>query len=273
MPALSQTEWGQVSVFTWGELSAHQWECFRLALMIAETELQTQGVIVVTSGTSFNEVITELQPKCVKVVQSPIIMQTQTEMITSIVVSTKDYLTDMIKYLPLYERKSTVFRAILNSEDKEFRNIEQQIEIVDRNLFVDTAIEALPIYERDLGIKSNSALHYDQRREQINSRNRASFDQTTKATIKAVAAAYSNGEVEVNATDTPGVYEIEFIGTKGIPNNMSGLMQAIDIIVPAHLQFNYVYNFNSWGFVSEHTWEDVSKITWNDIRIWDGVSK
>ena len=271
MHALPQSEWGQVSVFTWGELSAHHWECFRLALMITETELQTQGVTVATSGTSLNEVITELQTQGVKVVQSPIIMQTQTEMITSIVVSTKDYLTDMVKHLPLYERKSTIFRAVLNSEDKEFRNTEQQLEIVDRNLFVDTAIEALPIYERDLGIKQNSSLRYDQRREQITSRNRASFDQTTKATIKAVAAAYSNGEVEVNATDTPGVYEIRFVGTKGIPNNMSGLIQAIEIIVPAHLQFDYAYTFNTWGFVGNRTWNDVSKMTWDNIRIWDEV--
>lgn len=272
MHVLSQTEWGQVSTFTWGDLTPHQWECFRLALMITETELQTQGVTVATSGTSLNEVITELHPQGVKVVHSPIIMQVQTEMITSIVVSTKDYLTDMVKHLPLYERKSSIFRAVLNSEDKEFRNTEQQLEIVDRNLFVDTAIEALPIYERDLGIKPNSALRYDQRREQITSRNRASFDQTTKATIKAVAAAYSNGEVEVNATDTPGVYEIRFVGIRGIPDNIEGLKQAIDIIVPAHLQFNYVYTFNTWDFLSNRTWEDVRKITWNEIRIWDGVS-
>ncbi|QPQ30973.1 putative phage tail protein [Lysinibacillus sp. JNUCC 51] len=271
MHVLSQTEWGQVSTFTWGDLTPHQWECFRLALMITETELQAQGVTVATSGTSLNETITELQTQGVKVVQSPIIMQIQTEMITSIVVSTKDYLTDMVKHLPLYERKSSIFRAVLNSEDKEFRNTEQQLEIVDRNLFVDTAIEALPIYERDLGIKPNSALRYDQRREQITSRNRASFDQTTKATIKAVAAAYSNGEVEVNATDTPGVYEIQFVGTRGIPDNIEGLKQAIDIIVPAHLQFDYAYTFNTWSFVSNRTWNDVSKMTWDNIRIWDEV--
>jgi len=271
MHALPQSEWGQLSVFTWGELTPHQWECFRLALMITETELQTQGVSIASSSTT-NEVITELQTQGVKVVQSPIIMQTQTEMITSIVVSTKDYLTDMVKHLPLYERKSTVFRAVLSSEDKEFRNTEQQLEIVDRNLFVDTAIEALPIYERDLGIKPNSALRYDQRREQINSRNRASFDQTTEETIKLVAAAYSNGDVEVNSTETPGVYEIKFIGIKGIPNNMNGLMQAIEIIVPAHLQFDYVYTFNVWDFVKNKTWGSVSNLTWDELRVWNEVS-
>lgn len=271
MHAIPQSEWGQVSVFTWGELTSHQWECFRLALMIAETELQTQGVSIASTGTT-NEVITELHSQGVKVIQSPIIMQTRAEMITSIVVSTKDYLSDMLKHLPLYERKSNVFRTILTTNDRELRNTEQQLEIVNRNIFIDTAIEALPIYERDLGIKPNSTLRYDQRREQISSRNRASFDQTTEETIKAVAAAYSNGEVKINKTSTPGVYEIKFIGTKGIPDNLDGLKQAIEIIVPAHLEFGYGYTFNVWEFLSNRTWGSVSNLTWDDIRVWDGVS-
>ncbi|HBJ00045.1 MAG TPA: hypothetical protein DDY89_02545 [Lysinibacillus sp.] len=271
MHAIPQSEWGQVSVFTWGELSAHQWECFRLALMITETELQTQGVSIASTGAT-NEVITEQLSQRVKVVQSPIIMQTRAEMITSIVVSTKDYLSDMMKYLPLYERKSNTFRTVLTADDRELRNAEQQLEIVNRNIFIDTAIEALPIYERDLGIKPNSTLRYDQRREQIISRYRASFDQTTEETIKDVAAAYSNGEVEINKTNTPGVYEIKFIGTKGIPNNLEGLMQVIEIIVPAHLEFGYAYTFNVWDFVKNRTWGSVSNLTWDDIRVWDGVS-
>lgn len=271
MHAIQQSEWGQVTVFTWGELSAHQWECFRLALMITETELQTQGVSIASTG-AINEVITEQLAQGVKVVQSPIIMQTRTEMITSIVVSTKDYLSDMIKHLPLYERKSNVFRTILVSDDRELRNTEQQLEIVNRNIFIDTAIEALPIYERDLGIKPNSTLRYDQRREQISSRNRASFDQTTEETIKAVAAAYSNGEVEINSTSTPGVYEIKFIGTKGVPNNMEGLMQAIEIIVPAHLEFGYAYTFNAWDFLRTMTWGEVQRFNWNDLQTWNEVS-
>ncbi|WP_193767025.1 putative phage tail protein [Lysinibacillus parviboronicapiens] len=240
--------------------------------MLTETELQTQGVSIASSGTTLNSVITELQTQGVKVVQSPIIIQTKTEIITSVVVSTIDYQTDMMRYLPLYERKSIVFRTVLTSYDRELRNTEQQLEIVNRNIFVDTAIEALPIYERDFGIKPNSTLRYDQRREQIASRNRASFGQTTEETIKAVAVAYCNGEVEINTTSTPGVYEIKFVGTKGIPDNLTGLMQAIEIIVPAHLQFDYAYTFSVWDFASNRTWGSVSDITWDDIRIWNEAS-
>lgn len=270
MHAIYESEWGQATVFTWGELTPHQWECFRLVLMQTETEIKTQGVAIASVGVT-NEVLTELQPQGVILVQSPTIMQTKSEMIANMVVSTRDYLTDMIRYLPLYERKSSYFIVVITSYDREFRNTEQQLEIVNRNIFVDTAIETLHIYERDLGIITHKSLRYDQRREQITSRYRASFDQTTEQTIKDVAAAYSNGEVEINKTDVPGVYEIKFVGVKGIPNNMDGLMQAIDIIVPAHLAFKYHYTYNPWEFLKDRTWGGVRHNTWEELRIWDEV--
>jgi len=271
MYAIQESEWGQVVVHTWSDLTPHLWEDFRLALMEAETEQEVQGVLLKYSNV-VNEVITEQVATGVKIVQSPIIMQTKTEMITSIVVSERDYKTDMLKYLPLYERKSLIFNEVLDAYDREFRNVEQRLEITKRNIFLDTAIESLPIFERDLGIKTMKTLRYDQRREQISSRYIASFDQTTEDTIKSVAKAYSNGEVEVNVTEIDGVFEIKFVGAKGIPDNIEGLQQAIDIIVPAHFEFAYTYTFNPWDFISDKTWGGISNMTWNDLRIWNEVS-
>lgn len=270
MYAIQESEWGQVVVHTWGNLTPHLWEDFRLALMEAETEQEVQGVLLKYSK-AINEVITEQTVQGVKIVQSPIIMQTRTEMITSIVVSERDYKTDMLKYLPLYERKSLIFNEVIDAYDREFRNVEQRLEITKRNIFLDTAIESLPIFERDLGIKTMNTLRYDQRREQISSRYIASFDQTTEDTIKSVAKAYSNGDVEVNASIVDGVFEIKFVGAKGIPDNIEGLQKAIDIIAPAHLEFRYLYTFNPWEFLSKKTWGEIQTKTWNDLRIWNEV--
>lgn len=271
MNAIQETEWGQVSIFTWSELFPHQWLDFRIALMETETELEGQGVAVETSYT-IATVLTEVNSQGVEIVQSPIVMQTRTEMIVSIVVSERDYKTEMRKKLPLYERKSGVFEQVLFANDREFRNLEQKLSVVERNLFLDTAIESLPLTERDLGIETVGTLRYDQRREQISSRYRAAFDQTTEDTIKSVAAAYSNGEVDVVQTDVAGIYEIKFIGTKGIPNNMAGLNKALDIIFPAHLGWSFKYSFTPWEEILHKTWGSVANMTWNDLRIWDEVS-
>lgn len=271
MYAIQESEWGQVIVHTWGDLTPHQWECFRLALMETVSEQSAHGVAIASSGVT-NETITELGGQGVKIVHSPVIMRTRTELIVSTVVSERDYKKEMLKHLPLYERKSGVFNEILTSYDREFRNTEQRLSVTERNLFIDTAIESLPISERDLGIKTVNTLRYDQRREQISSRYRAAFDQTTEETIKSVAAAYSNGEVDVNKTDVAGMYEIKFIGTRGIPNNMNGLTQALEIIFPAHLGWTFKYTFAPWEDIKHQTWGSVADKTWNDLRIWDEVS-
>lgn len=270
MNAIQDSQWGQVVINTWGDLTPHQWESFRLALMETETEQNVQGVSVETTRV-INEIVTELLTRGVKIVQSPIIMQTRTEMIVSIVVSDRDFKTEMLKYLPLYERKSGTFIQVLTVADREFRGIEQLLSVAKRNMFLDTAIESLPLYERDLGIETITGLRYDQRREQIMSRFISAFDQTTEETIKRVAGAYSNGDVEVNKTSTVGLYEVKFIGTRGVPNNMDGLKKALDVIIPAHLGLTYVFTFAPWEDLRNQTWGSVADKTWNDLRIWEGV--
>jgi hypothetical protein len=178
----------------------------------------------------------------------------------------RDYKKDMLKYLPLYERNSNIFTSVLTEYDKELHNVEKLVEGVDKNLFIDTAIETLPIFERDLGIQLVKKLNEIQRREQIVSRSRASFDQTSEETIKSVASAYSNGEVDVNKTSVPGIYEIKFVGTIGVPDNMDGLKEALDIVIPAHLDLTYVFIFNTWNAWRTKTWGVAKTKSWNDLR-------
>lgn len=270
MNVIQEQLWGQIDVKTWQEVAPHLWEDFRLALMETTTEQDAKNVVVEFSN-AFNEVLTELHGQGVNIEFSPMVLTTGTEMITNIVVSSRDYKTEMLNYLPMYERGSRAFNQILGAYDKEFRRLEQDTEIVNRNTFLDTAIERLGIYERDLGIESINGLDYRQRREQIVSRNRSSFEQTTEETIRNVASGYSNGEVEVNSTDTPGLYEIKFIGSRGVPDNMPGLKKALDIIIPAHLGLTYVFTFAPWGDLSNQTWGSVADKTWNELRTWEGA--
>lgn len=299
MHAIPNPTWDGIVSYTWADLTPHQWECFRTALFELGTEASTTGVAIVQPNhprrwnslvkTRYNallnktwyeltvisnvgETVTEQSAKGVLILQSPVIMQTETEMISNITVSERDYNTNMLRYLPTYERKSRTIQEIIKSYDREFRNAEQNLEVSKRNQQIDTAIENLWVFERDLGIRNRVSLNYQQRREQIISRNIASFSQTTEDVIKQVAAAYSNGEVDVNKTNVSGVYEIKFVGTRGIPDNLEGLKDAIDVTVPAHLQFEYSFVFNSWSFLANRTWEGVSGMSWNELRTWEGVS-
>lgn len=265
MSVLPNQMWGEAQAYTWGELNSHEWLDFRLAIAEVESELIGQGVKVETSGSSAIA-IAETVAQGVKVVFSKAINDTTTEMLSSIVVSNRDYMSYMLKYLPLYERKSVIYKAILKGSDREFRNVEQLQTIVERNMFIHTAIEHLSLYERDLAIKAQPNLKYDQRREQITARTRAAFDQTTIDTMKSVASAFSNGEVDIHPTAIDGVFECEFIGTIGIPDNMAGLKEAINLIIPAHLEMTYKYKFQVWNNWSSKQWSYVNKLTWDELR-------
>lgn len=269
MPAIREQTWDEVQIYTWGDLLEHQWMDFRIALGTAEPEADAQGVNI-KQVQLFGEALAEAVAQGVNVKHAPVIGVAIGEGFVSVVVAERNYKSAMLSYLPLYERQSRVFDIVFAAIDKEFRRLEHRNSIIKLNRDIDTAIEALPIYERDLGIKTNKHVPHAQRREMIKAKFRSAFDQTTEEQIKEVAAAFSNGEVEVLRTDTPGVYQIKFIGTKGIPANMDGLMQAIDDIVPAHLQFDYVYTYNVWGFLTGKTWGEVEHLTWEEIQVWNG---
>jgi len=262
--------WGELNTYTWEELSQYRWEDFYLALMETSTELEVQGVRIEKTG-AVNEVITELNAQGVRVEFSLVIMEQETEMSVGFVVTERDYLSEMLSYLPSYERKSSVIIETLGAYDIGFKELEHMLDVSERNLFVDTAVEALPIFEKDLGLTPQNELDYEQRRQQIISRFRASLKQTTEETIKNVARAFKNGEIEINKTDTPGVFEIKFTGI-GIPDNLKGFKRVIDIIMPAHLQIEYTFTFNTWDVVSNVTWGQASSMTWEEFREWDEVS-
>lgn len=265
MSVLPNQLWGEASAYTWLGINPNQWLDFRLAMSDTEVEQLVQGVKLVASGSNIaSESLVKVQG--ITIEHSKFELQTETEMVSSVVVSDRDYLSKMIKYLPLYERKSNVYKAILKVVDRELRGIEQQKNVAERNMFIDTSIEDLSLYERDLAIKTQLNLKYDQRREQISARTRAAFDQTTLTTIKSVASAFSNGEVDIHKTAIAGVYECEFIGTIGIPNNMEGLQEAIDLIMPAHLEMTYKYNFQIWSKWNQKQWSTINTLTWNDLR-------
>lgn len=170
----------------------------------------------------------------------------------------------LIKHLPIYERNSQIINEILKSTAIELDKLSLKTNENYAELFIDTAVKVLELHERDLGIERGSLTNV-QRRELITAHYRATLEQTTDETIKNVASAFSNGEVEINPTTTAGVYEIKFVGTVGIPDNMQGLMDTIDIIIPAHLDVIYTYIYNTWDDISHFTWKQLEVYTWDEL--------
>lgn len=142
--------------------------------------------------------------------------------------------------------------------------MEYQDDIIAQ-LCADTATWGLASWEEALGIQIDGNKPLEYRRSLIRGKLRGN-GVTTVSMVQNVAESYSNGAVAV--TEYPDQYklEIKFVGTMGIPPNMDDLTQNLRDILPAHLEWAYVFVFNTWADVGALTWEEAKAFTWKQLR-------
>lgn len=176
----------------------------------------------------------------------------------------------LMKYLPWYYQRSKVMREMQDSIAKEFGIFVYYIEDVHRQVSIDTAIWGLSIYEKELGLKTNMSLSLEERREMIKAKLRGRGT-TTKEMIKNTAEAFSGGQVEVIEYPEEDYFVVRFIGVKGIPRNMQGFIDMLEMIKPAHLAYGFKYTYTIWNNLKKLIWNETNKITWDKLRTWEEV--
>ncbi len=132
-------------------------------------------------------------------------------------------------------------------------------------LSVDTATWGLRYWEQTLGIPVEAAKDLSFRRSRIKSKLRGAGI-TTVAMIQNVAESFSNGEVAVREFPTEFRVEIVFVGTIGIPPNMEDLTAALREAMPAHLKWDYIIIYNTWGNLKLCLWEKLAAKTWREVK-------
>lgn len=135
--------------------------------------------------------------------------------------------------------------------------------------FIQTSTWGLDRWEKVFGIATDKSRSYEYRREVILAKLRG-FGTTTKDMIKNVAIAFSGGEVEIQEHPSEYRFVIQFVGVKGIPQNMSGLISAIDDIKPAHLAYSFKYTYTSWDNLKTMLWGTLKQRTWSELKIYEG---
>lgn len=175
---------------------------------------------------------------------------------------------NLMKYLPAYYKNSIVMNNLLQASAKEIGLINYKIEDVLNQFFIDTATWGLDLWEKEFGITIDLNKSYEDRRENIKAKLRGSGT-VTKTMIVNVAKAFSGGEVEVIENPSDYNFIIHFIGIKGIPKNMLGLIDMIENIKPAHLGYSFKYTFTWWKKLNELTWNQSKLKTWNDLKIYE----
>ncbi|MTI56166.1 YmfQ family protein [Geosporobacter ferrireducens] len=183
--------------------------------------------------------------------------------------SVQPYMPNLMKYLPPYWHEIREMKEIQKTTGEEIGNSKYIVDNLLKQCFVQTATWGLTFWERELGLTTDSSKAYEHRREIIWAKLRGAGT-TTKVMIKNVAMAFSGGEVEVQEYPAEYRFVVRFIGVKGIPANMPGLIQSLNEIKPAHLAYTFQYTFTVWNMLSNLTWNGAQQRTWNELKVWEG---
>lgn len=181
----------------------------------------------------------------------------------------EEYKVDLMKYLPWYYQNSEVMRTIQNANSLEVGKLKYSIDDSVNQLFVDTATWGLDRLEKIFNIETDINKSYEDRREVLKAKLRGSGT-VTKQMIKNVAQAFSGGEVEVIEDNANYNFIIRFIGIRGIPKNMQGLIDAIEDIKPAHLGYSFSYTYTTWDFIKNKlTWNQAKEKSWGELKVYE----
>lgn len=181
----------------------------------------------------------------------------------------EEYKVDLMKYLPWYYQNSDVMRTIQDSNSLEVGKLKYNIDDSINQLFIDTATWGLDRLERIFNIETDINKSFEDRREILKAKLRGTGT-VTKQMIKNVAQAFSGGEVEVIEDNANCNFIIKFIGIKGIPKNMQGLINAIEEIKPAHLGYSFSYTYTTWDFIKDNlTWNQAKEKSWGELKVYE----
>ena len=169
----------------------------------------------------------------------------------------------LINKLP-YFYDNDITKPIQNSLDIEANSINENLDDLLNQFFVNSATYGLDSWESMLGISKNT-FDYVTRRENIKAKMRSRGTSSIEV-IKNICEAYSNGIVEINVNHADYSFEISFISTIGVPLSFEEMDRVVNEIKPCHLAHSYKFNYNTHSDISNYTHEQLANYTHEEIR-------
>ena len=123
----------------------------------------------------------------------------------------------------------------------------------------------LDLWEAAYGIPVEAGKDTEFRRTRVISKLRGQGIPTAEL-LKAVAASFVNGDVDIVEHNGQACFVVKFVSTIGVPPNIEDLTAAIREIKPAHLDFLYEYLFRTHGQLAGYTHGQLETYTHETIR-------
>lgn len=163
--------------------------------------------------------------------------------------------------------KSQEIKAIQDGIQVAVDKMWADVEDCMAQLNVETATWGLSIWEEALGLQVQVERPMEFRRSRIKAKMRGNGTITVEV-VQNIAASFANGDVEVIEIPEEYLVKIHFLNTVGLPPNLSDLKNAIEEIIPAHLEVGYESTLKTWDDVRDlsMTWAGAGAMTWEVLR-------
>lgn len=178
---------------------------------------------------------------------------------------------DLIMYVPEFLREIIEMQVIQSTINIQANELQTDLVKMQKQKFIQTSTGfGLNYWDKEYGLSSNATLNDNLRREIIIAKIRG-VGTTTIEMIKSIAESFSGATVIVTELSEIYTFEIYFIGTIGIPQNIAALIAAINECKPAHLDYRLLYRYTTWGELLSHTrtWSDFVTTTWETVKIYE----
>lgn len=178
---------------------------------------------------------------------------------------------DIIKELPKILRDDILINEICKSVGGALDEFEQGITSFTQQLDINNASWSVPLYEKELGIKTNVNKPITERRDLIKARIRGN-GKVGASDIKRITDSWTYGDVDV---EFDGRIVITFNSIYGIPSNMSDLTNELKNIIPSHLPLVFVYRYLLFDELDSFNWifdsMDALGLTWDQLEAYKGA--
>lgn len=174
---------------------------------------------------------------------------------------------NLIKLLPEDYPKSPAVVELQKAIEKLGTATEDDVADLLYQFFLDSATWGLSCWEKVYGVESDTTKSLEVRRSAVRAKMRG-MGTTTVELIQNVSESFVNGKVAVEEHNDEYRFDVVMLSVIGIPPNMEDLKRAIEEIKPAHLAYEIIIKYNTWGMVKDKnmTWQQARARKWKDMK-------
>ena len=148
-----------------------------------------------------------------------------------------DYMDAMVDYLPWYDKENVIIVNVCMCLELAFRDLDKKYDFIYSNLFLDTAVDMLPLFIKKLGLKVSDGASIEDKRGLIQAYMHYLHQQTTEKIVAEMVEGTINGDVEaeISRDKEVDVFNLFIKVRSMVNNNLDDVEKMLKKILPSHL--------------------------------------